>query len=771
MKHLYSIVAFAAILLLQRAELNAQVYCPPSYSVLCSSADYIESFSTTLGSTNITNNFSGCNGNPNNYIDYSSTMFVTTAPLNTFNFSVQAGASWPQGFRIWIDYDDNGSFLDPGEDVWNSGFASTSAFTGSITVPGTASGIVTMRVRCAYAGVPIDPCGLETFGEVEDYGVVLCTVPPSPTVTTPVDACINTTATLNASVASGTLNWYDVATGGTSQGIGTSWTTPILTTAGPDTFWVASENGGCASPRIPIYVNVAASIAVNIGPDTTVCGTSFALDAGNPGSAYLWSTGAGTQVVNVTVSGTYSVTLINPIGCVGSDAVSVTLVNPPSYSLGADTSTCASNITLDAGSGYTSYSWSTGSTTQNTTVSSNDTVGVTVIDINGCVLIDSIIVTLSPSPVVNIGPDQTQCGGSIVLDAGNPGALFFWSNSTSSQTTTVSTTGTYFVNVLTTAGCSSSDTVNITINNQPVVNLGPDTSICLSSVILDAGNPGCTYVWSNSFTTQTVTVGSGTYFVTATDPSGCVDADTIMVTTNVPPNVSASQDTSICSGGTATLNASGALTYLWSNNAVGSSVAVSPTTATAYYVTGTDANGCQASEVVIVSILPATNALFTSTTSGATASFMNQSTNAISYSWNFGDASPANTTASPSHTYAANGTYTVTLTVVGACGTDTYTMVITITEVGIEDADLANTLTIYPNPNNGLFTLSFEFSEAKDVRVEMVDVAGRVISSTDQSNVLIFKQEMGDVDLANGVYFVRIATEEGSVTRKIVVQR
>src|SRR3989344_7038801 len=106
-------------------------------------------------------------------------------------------------------------------------------------------------------------------------------------------------------------------------------------------------------------------------------------------------------------------------------------------------------------------------------------------------------------------------------------------------------------------------------------------------------------------------------------------------------------------------------------------------------------------------------AQFTSNVTGATANFTNQSTGGFTYSWNFGDASPANNTASPSHEYTANGTYTVTLTVTGPCGTDTYTQVITITEVGIQDADLANTLSIYPNPNNGVFTVSFECAEAK----------------------------------------------------------
>ncbi|MFM2016393.1 MAG: hypothetical protein RL007_49 [Bacteroidota bacterium] len=536
------------------------------------------------------------------------------------------------------------------------------------------------------------------------------------------------------------------------------------------TLTITDANGCTATDEV--QVSVLPAPTVNLGADTTVCGTQFVIDAGNPGSAYLWNTAQGTQTIAVTQSGNYAVTVQDPSGCQAGDNIIVTLNTPPSYTLGNDTSSCSSNVVLDAGSGYVSYTWSTGGTSQNETISSNDTVAVTVVDANGCVLTDTIEVTLSPAPSVNLGPDTTQCGGSVTLDAGNAGSLYFWSNSTSSQTTTVSASGIYAVNVLTQAGCSGMDTVVVTINNQPVVNLGPDTSICLATVILDAGNPGSTYAWSTSATSQSVTVGSGTYSVTATDPSGCADSDTITVTTNVPPVITATpQTTSVCAGSPTTLSATGGLTYLWSNNQTGSSTIVSPTTTTSYYVTGTDINGCQASDVVIVNVLPGTTALFTYTLNGVTAQFTNQSSGAVTYSWNFGDSSPTSSLQNPSHVYTQNGVYTVTLTVTGPCGTSTYTQTITITQVGIVDADLANTLSIYPNPNDGVFTVSFEFTNAKDVRVDLTDVTGRIISSEERYGVTSYRNEVGSTDLSNGVYFVRITTVDGSAVQKIVVQR
>jgi len=732
--------------------------CLPTYSVACTSADFINNFSTTGGTTNASNLNTGCNGpSPNNYTDFSATQVLTISPGNTFNFTVQAGTSWGQGFRILLDYNADGDFLDVGEDAWNSGFSSTSAFTGSITVPLTAAGVSKMRVICQYAGVPSGPCITASFGECEDYGAVFCLLPPTPSAVSPVAACVNNTATLTATSSSGTLAWFANPTGGTPLGTGGSYTTPPFTSAGSFTYYVETQNGGCSSSRVPVTVNVSAAAVVNLGLDTTLCGTSFTLNAGNPGSSYLWSTGAGTQSININSSGTYSVVVQTPLGCIGTDNITVTLNAPPAYDLGNDTVFCGTVITLDAGPGFTSYLWSTGSTSQTTTVNSTSMVYVTLQDAGGCTLEDSVLVTLSAAPSVALGADTTRCGGTVTLDAGNPGSIYFWSNNTTGQTSTVNSSGTYYVDVITPAGCLGSDTIVVTINNQPNANLGPDTSICQGSITLDAGNPGSTYAWSNSASTQTITVGTGTYFVTVTDPSGCFDQDTVLVQANVPPTITVSSDTAICSGGQATLTATGGIGYLWSNGAPTQTITVSPTTNTAYYVTVVDANGCTASDFVIVNTLPTQTAQFTHTVSGSTAVFSNQSSSAYTYSWSFGDNTTSNA-VNPSHTYTQNGTYTVTLTVTGPCGTSTFTQVVTITQVGLDEHQTLNNVSLYPNPNDGAFTISFEMTQETDVQIQVLDVAGRIVWSDQPGALMVYNKQVALNTEASGMYVVRIIT-------------
>jgi hypothetical protein len=143
---------------------------------------YISNFSTTGGSLNITNASSCVPASANYYADYSS-MNVQVISGNAFNFSVsQPSLTYNMGFRIWIDYNNDFDFADAGEDVWNSG-STGKTFTGTIIVPaGTPAGVKRMRVRNKYNGVPLttDYCSTLSYGETEDYGLIVvapCTAP------------------------------------------------------------------------------------------------------------------------------------------------------------------------------------------------------------------------------------------------------------------------------------------------------------------------------------------------------------------------------------------------------------------------------------------------------------------------------------------------------------------------------------------------------------------------------------------------------------------
>lgn len=137
---------------------------------------------------------------------------------------------------------------------------------------------------------------------------------------------------------------------------------------------------------------------------------------------------------------------------------------------------------------------------------------------------------LCTDPIVDLGPDVTICEGeSITLDAGNPGLDYEWSTNETTQTITVNSAGTYTVTV-TDGDCSTTASVEVTVQDLPTVDLGGDETICEGeSITLDAGNPGADFEWSDNSTGQTLDVtDAGTYTVTVTEGT-CSASDTVEV--------------------------------------------------------------------------------------------------------------------------------------------------------------------------------------------------------------------------------------------------
>ncbi len=149
---------------------------------------------------------------------------------------------------------------------------------------------------------------------------------------------------------------------------------------------------------------------------------------------------------------------------------------------------------------------------------------------------DSAEVAVYEFPVADLGDDQVLCGETeYLLDAGNPGASYLWSTGETTQTILANGQGEnqFWVVVTNENNCSDSDTVNITFAENPQVDLGRDTVVCQDvTYILDAGNPGASYLWSTGETTQSIVVDSAGYgiglhdfSVTVTNEYACEGSD------------------------------------------------------------------------------------------------------------------------------------------------------------------------------------------------------------------------------------------------------
>jgi PKD repeat protein len=220
--------------------------------------------------------------------------------------------------------------------------------------------------------------------------------------------------------------------------------------------------------------------------------------------------------------------------------------------------------------------------------------------------------------------------------------------------------------------------------------------------------------------------------------------------------------------------------YAWDFNDGNSSTDQNPSNTYAAFgtynvcLTVTDMCGsstyCEDVTIVDTTVAPCNDPVgsFTSSVTGYTASLADGSTTTgtATYAWDFGDGQ-SSTDQNPSNTYAAAGTYTITMIVMDSCGTDTASGDVTIADTtGILSPELA-TIKIYPNPASVSVTIETgDFGGTMDV--ELYDVIGKVMRIEENIPAGIYKLERGE--LKNGLYLLKVRTENGELLRRIIFE-
>ncbi|MEI7801985.1 MAG: hypothetical protein WCI97_05035, partial [Bacteroidota bacterium] len=309
--------------------------------------------------------------------------------------------------------------------------------------------------------------------------------------------------------------------------------------------------------------------SVNLGVDTSLCGINpLMLNAGTGSvTGYLWQDGSTTQNYLVDTTGIYFVTKTYSNGCIARDTIAITIHPVPDINLGNDTVVChPGTVTLDAGTGYFSYHWSTGTGGEFLIPQVTGQYIVLVLDTNFCKAKDTINVAFhGPEPF--LGNDTTVCiGDSVLLTPGSIFKTYQWYNNNFDSLNMVYGAGSYSVTVFDFQGCFASDTIEVIVS-EPKADLGNDTLLCGTiNYTLNTGNSFSVYHWNNNSANSTLTIHApGTYSVSVTDQYGCTANDAIVIT-NSDPHVAIGNDTLICIRITALMQApAGFETYLWSN--------------------------------------------------------------------------------------------------------------------------------------------------------------------------------------------------------------
>ncbi|MFN9596816.1 MAG: HYR domain-containing protein [Bacteroidota bacterium] len=490
---------------------------------------------------------------------------------------------------------------------------------------------------------------------------------PTPAIGGNFSICQGSTSTLTASSG---FNAYLWNTGATTTSINT-------TTAGTFTVTVTDGNGCTGSTSQSVVVNTNPTTSIS-GTFSVCQGTAATLSAGSGFNTYLWNTGANTQTINPTAAGTYTVTVTNNNGCTGSASQAVTVITNPVPNITGTFAVCQGNAaTLTATSGYATYLWNTGATTQTINPTVAGTYTVTVTASGGCSGSKSQVVTINANPTPSITGTTTICqNSSTTLTATAGFSSYAWSTgaTTAAITVTPSTSTTYTVTVTNSNGCTGNASTSVTVNARPTPTITGTLNPCSgSAATLTASATGAiSYAWNTGATTQTINpTTAGTYTVTATNSNGCTGtaSQAVTITSNPVPNITGTF--SVCQGNAATLTATAGYTaYLWNTGAT--TQTINPTLAGTYTVTVTASSGCTGSKSQAVTI----NANPTPSITGTTTICQNSSTTLTatagfsSYSWSTGA-----TTAAITVTPSATTTYTVTVTNSNGCSGSTATSV------------------------------------------------------------------------------------------------
>jgi len=567
-----------------------------------------------------------------------------------------------------------------------------------------------------------------------------CTTTNSTTITQNITApTAAITTNPNSTMLSCTNNSLTLLASGGGSYLWVSGTTTIgntssisINTAGTYDLTVTAANGCSATQSITITQNTQAPVVsisatangtidcnntsiILTGASSTFSGTATWLNANTVLSTGPIS-GAG-NVSNLTVSspGIYTLNILESNGCIGTAAYTVLIdtLSPVASITNTSNTTVLNcnqtNIALTA-NGASSYVWSntTGNVgnTASLNVISAGTYTVVATSTNGCSSTQQLTITqdtLSPTATISnsTGATELTCSLTSINLSATGGDTYSWSNGSNivgnNSSLVVNSPGTYTVTVAANSnGCTQTSSIVITQNIQlPNITITPNPNTtelnCTTTSIDLSANGAVSYSWAlgttNLGSTNSLLVNApGTYNVSGIGSNGCTASATCTITQNLsPPNVVINNTPNTseldCNTTTITIQATGGVSYSWSNgsNVIGTNPSTTINSPGIYTVTVTGSNGCVATQSTSITqdiSLPTpaitNNSAITELTCVQTSISLSAS-GGSSYTWANGSAAVG---ALPSLSVTAPGTYILTATGLNGC-TANDTIVIT----------------------------------------------------------------------------------------------
>jgi len=513
---------------------------------------------------------------------------------------------------------------------------------------------------------------------------------------------------------------------------------------------------------------------------------------GTPG--YLYSIDGvnfqGSGSFTGLAEGTYTITVEDASGCLGAQTFEVTENSTLDISSTFNNLSCFGendgSISVSGIAGAGGYLFTlNGGTAQSSgsfTGLSAGTYDIQVIDQDGCIVSAQVVITEPAELTLNLISSQNiscagETNGAITVE-GNGGAapLSFDLNSGTGQASGGFTdlgAGIYVVTVTDNNGCSVSINVELT-EPTPV----PTSIEYLSSpycalgtaTIAQSGVSGGVYsstaglsINANTGEVNLAASSAGNYTVTYSyTDNGCPYTAQTVIEIFPIPVIDAGLDTVLCEGTEYVLTAQGGVSYVW-DNGITDGVFFTPGVGTVTYtVVGTDANGCQNTSSVTITVNPTPNVVFTATPAGGIApldvEFENISTGATSFTWNFGNGTTSNSTDQFNNIiYTEAGVYSVVLVGEENGCTDSHTILIVV-EFDPPIFDIPNVFTPNNDGSNDSFFLinTSGLEHLQEFEIVILNRWGNLIRTFDDPFFTWDGTTEGGRDVSEGTYFYKL---------------
>lgn len=617
--------------------------------------------------------------------------------------------------------------------------------TGSVSASGA-----TPNYTYSWSTIPVETTQSVTGLYAGVYTVTVtdangCTVTNTIVITSPTGLTVSSPSITNVACFGNSTGAATVSASGGNPGYTYLWnptgqtsSTATGLAAGVYTITV-TDNNGCIINTLVQITQPSAPLASTLTSQTNVLcfggnngSATVSTSGGTLNYSYLWSNNQTVSSATGLTAGNYSVLITDANGCTNSLTVTITQPTAPLTTTVSSTNVLCfgastGSISVNAAGGTGSYTYIWNPIAPNAPSLSNLAAGnysLTTADANGCTVTNTFSITQPPAIAITVSGNPSTCLGqndtlTASVTGGVPAYLYTWSpsggnNSTAIVSPTANTT--YTVLITDANACTSSSTVSVTVNPQPVAAFSaPPVCLNNSTVFTNQSTGGTQWFWdfgepssgpNNNSTQQNpghTYSSSGIFTVTliATNSSGCSDTILQTIIVNPLPTVNFSP-TTVCVGVTSqftdlsTINSGSMVSWQWNfgDPASGPNNISNLQNPSHFYaasgiynvlLTVTSDSGCQNSITlpVFVSPPPTANFLATNACFSSANYFTDATLGSSQWYWQFGDMTTS-TLQNPTHVYAIPGTYVVTL-----IATSPYGCMDTITD----------TVTVYPLPN------------------------------------------------------------------------